>query len=461
VDRWDRREMMLVSTVGSGAGTLIIGVLLYINQLEIWHIYMITVFRSLFNTLQVPANSSLPTLLIPKRHLGRANGMVQASQAMATIAGPFLAGMLISTIQLKGVILIDLGSYLFAIAALAFVSIPRPQKSAGTGILVKDAINKVREGTGLIVREAVSKSSLGANGKNTTTLGKTGVFVRETISGTGVLLRKAVSNVEIDEDKLEDERFNSSDAISGTGVLSREAVGKSKGKKSSLLKESIDGWKFIRERPGLLSMIITFAAFNFVIVISQILLTPLVLRVSTPQVLSRIVSIAGLGLLGGSILMSTWGGPKRRMLGATGAAVISGLGILLIGLQPLTTLIGAGLFAMLSVSPILNGCTQSIWQAKTPPIIQGRVFAVRRMIAQCTAPIAIFLAGPLADKVFEPLLARNGPLSNSVGRLIGEGPGRGIGLMFMISGILAVTVIVVSYSVSRMRAVEYEVKDAV
>jgi len=59
------------------------------------------------------------------------------------------------------------------------------------------------------------------------------------------------------------------------------------------------------------------------------------------------------------------------------------------------------------------------------PCVQGRVFAVRRMIAWFTLPFACMIAGPLGDKVFSPLLVLGWPLAGTVGRVIGVEPGRG------------------------------------
>lgn len=53
---------------------------------------------------------------------------------------------------------------------------------------------------------------------------------------------------------------------------------------------------------------------------------------------------------------------------------------------------------------IINGSNLAIWQSKVPPDVQGRVFAVRRLIAQVTSPLGVLIAGPLADFVFEPAM---------------------------------------------------------
>jgi MFS transporter, DHA3 family, macrolide efflux protein len=131
----------------------------------------------------------------------------------------------------------------------------------------------------------------------------------------------------------------------------------------------------------------------------------------------------------------------------------------LVGLWPSIPLIAIGTFGMFFILPIVNGCSQVIWQSKTPVAVQGRVFAVRRMIAASTLPLAYLLSGPLADKVFEPLMTR-GEISRTLGQLIGAGRGRGIALMFIIAGVLTMLAQVGGYLYPRLREVEGELPDA-
>jgi hypothetical protein len=81
------------------------------------------------------------------------------------------------------------------------------------------------------------------------------------------------------------------------------------------------------------------------------------------------------------------------------------------------------------------------------------------MIAQSTAPLGYLIAGPLADHVFEPLLAPNGPLAGNIGRVIGVGTGRGIGLLSIVIGILAILSAVAGCFYPRLRLVEDELPD--
>jgi hypothetical protein len=83
------------------------------------------------------------------------------------------------------------------------------------------------------------------------------------------------------------------------------------------------------------------------------------------------------------------------------------------------------------------------------------------MVVWSALPLAYPIAGPLADRIFEPLLSVNGPLSDSVGRLIGVGPGRGIGLLFIVLGSMMVLISVAAYLYPRLRRLEQELPDAI
>jgi hypothetical protein len=73
--------------------------------------------------------------------------------------------------------------------------------------------------------------------------------------------------------------------------------------------------------------------------------------------------------------------------------------------------------------------------------------------------VSYLAAGPLADRVFEPLLAAGGPLAGSVGRVVGVGEGRGIGLLFVVLGTLTALISVWGYLQPRVRRVEAELPD--
>jgi hypothetical protein len=134
---------------------------------------------------------------------------------------------------------------------------------------------------------------------------------------------------------------------------------------------------------------------------------------------------------------------------------------MLIGLRPAFWPTAIGAFCAHVTIAVVSGSNQAIWQSKVEPGVQGRVFAAQHMIARAAAPLAYLLAGPLADRVFEPLLAAGGPLAGSIGRLVGTGPGRGIGLLFIVMGVCKMAVSAAGYAHPRVRFVEEELPDIV
>jgi hypothetical protein len=110
-------------------------------------------------------------------------------------------------------------------------------------------------------------------------------------------------------------------------------------------------------------------------------------------------------------------------LSATGAAQVW------LGLGQTVWIWAAAGFCFVALIPILNGANQAIWQAKVAPGVQGRVFAARRMIAQIIGPVGMALAGPLADRLFEPAMHPGGSLAALLGAWFGTGPGAGMAVI--------------------------------
>lgn len=143
VDRYNRKLMMMVSDLAAGMGTIIILFLLVSGRLEIWHFYVINSLIGLGNAFQWPAYSAAITTMVPKEQYGRANGMMSFVQVGPGIVAPILAGALLPFIGLKGILIIDIATFIFAIGALLLVQVPPPAKTAdgakGRGNMLKEA----------------------------------------------------------------------------------------------------------------------------------------------------------------------------------------------------------------------------------------------------------------------------------------------------------------------------------
>ncbi|MEM8829599.1 MAG: MFS transporter [Cyanobacteria bacterium P01_G01_bin.19] len=124
VDRWNRRSAMIMSDLGTGIVALAILFLVGSNSLAIWHIYLALTITSSLNAFQQPAYIAAIAQLVPADDLSRANGMVQASFAIAKISAPAIAGILMKFYGLENILLIDIATFIIAIATLLSVKFP-------------------------------------------------------------------------------------------------------------------------------------------------------------------------------------------------------------------------------------------------------------------------------------------------------------------------------------------------
>lgn len=231
---------------------------------------------------------------------------------------------------------------------------------------------------------------------------------------------------------------------------------------ANLWQEAATGFRYVRERPGLLGLLSVFGVSNFFFGIASIAITPLVLSVAhnDERLLGLQMSIGCGGLLVGGLIMSLWGGPRSRIHCMLGSSLLAGLFLAIHGLAPSFLLVTVAGFALFLTMPFTNSANAALWQSKVPADLQGRCFAIQRVLSEAAMPLGYCLAGPLAEFAFEPLLAPGGALAGSVGAVIGTGPGRGLGLMFIVLGVLMMLVAAGAYAIRAIRRIEGELPDA-
>lgn len=231
--------------------------------------------------------------------------------------------------------------------------------------------------------------------------------------------------------------------------------------KGSLLADVGYGWTYLKERPGLMGLLLFSAFANLALGLIQVLAPPMVLSFASPAQLGTAMTIAAVGLVVGGLLMSVWRGPRRRIDGLLVLMALCGLGIVASALRPSIVQFTAAGFLFFFAYAVSGACGQALWQVKVAPGVQGRVFAIRRFVGWSTFPLAFLCAGPLADRFFKPLLMPGGALAGSVGPWVGVGEGRGIALLLILSGLLLFVVSVASYGLRSVRRIDSELPDEV
>lgn len=191
--------------------------------------------------------------------------------------------------------------------------------------------------------------------------------------------------------------------------VERAAPSPSQGK-PSLLGEVKVGMQFLLERRELLWLLSMFAGANLLMAPLGIYL-PLITKFTLATdwgargytfegAFALLDTLFALGSVAGGLLISAWGGLKgRRVWGVILPLGVSGLMMAGLGLSHSLYLSASALFCFSLGTPIANAHSQAIWQSRTPREKQGRVFAVRRVIAQVTSPLMVAISGWLAGRV--------------------------------------------------------------
>ena len=226
--------------------------------------------------------------------------------------------------------------------------------------------------------------------------------------------------------------------------------------KSSFLSEATYGLTYLTTRPGLLGLVLFSASSFYLVGGINVITIPLVLNFVSVSFLGTILSLFGIAILAGGLLVSIWGGLERNIYAIYGCMLLSGVFIFVAGLQASLVIFTVGIFLFFLTQPIISSSTQAVMQNKVEPSVQGRVFAIKGAIEAAAFPLGYITIGPLAEKVFEPLMATNGFLAGSIRQIIGVGSGRGMGLLLMIMGVLTILETSIAYLYPRLRFVEDE-----
>lgn len=225
----------------------------------------------------------------------------------------------------------------------------------------------------------------------------------------------------------------------------------------NLLQEATFGFKYIFARPSLLGYVILLFLANLFLGFPNAVQVPMVLlRTDNSSIILGAVETSGaISWTIGSLLMSTWGGPKKRMHGALlgwvgycmFGNILFGLGMNLGIWIPAILIAGVG-------SSIGIATSQAILQVKVAPDVQGRVFSARRMLTWFPDTFTPILGGMLADYVMEPAMRYDTWLSRLFGWMVGNTAGSGMALIMIIFGVMTIIILLSGYIIPKIRNLE-------
>jgi len=231
--------------------------------------------------------------------------------------------------------------------------------------------------------------------------------------------------------------------------------------KGTLWQETLFGFKYIFARHGLLALLMFFAAINLAFGFLGPMIIAFLLSIGSETTLGMSFTIGSTGMLAGSVLASTWADAEHKVKGILGSTLVLGAMMMTMGWTSVLVVIIGSMWIGMFVVPIASAMSNAIWMLKVEPDVQGRVFAVRGMLAQMTSPMALLVAGPLADRVFVPLMTESSGLGDFLQSIMGSGVDSGYGLFFVALGVFLIAAVFVAWSYGPLRNLETDIPDAV
>jgi MFS family permease len=331
-DRHDRKRTMMAADFLSGCLSLTIMILMVTGLLQFWSLLAILVVFGAVSPFHDSAFDTSYAMIVPEKQLPRANGMMQTIWSLSGILSPAMAA--------------------------AIIAIPSLARAGTFPPAVNDIFAGMTNGSALAI----------------------GIDAATFFAASAALIFLYIPSPK----------------------RNLQIAGSTR--KKSVWADIKEGAMYIKRRPPLLWLLATFTMANFASAPVQVFV-PLMLKFNLSadwqangftfeEALAVLGTVAGIGGVVGGVLMSAWGGlKKKRIYGVVIPILISGIFEIVYGLSSLLIVTAIAGFFFVGLVPFMNAHSQTIWQTQVPRHLQGRVFSVRRVIAQFTAPIGIMMGG--------------------------------------------------------------------
>lgn len=363
-DRFNRPILMIIGNLGSAVGIGFVLILMSLNPNNLLIIYPGIALSSIFFALQNPAYKASVTDFIPPEQYSKASGLIQLSNSAQFLISPLLAGILMSLMDIRYVLFIDIITFVFSAIVVLWVK-----------------------------------------------------FIVKTPKKSAPILNRSIEQ-------------------------------------SHIIGEIIEGIKPIINNRGILVLVSLVSLLLFYVGLFQTLLTPLVLSFTNARSLGLAQSICGLGMLISSLVISIVERKRKNVFILGTSLSIMGIFFSLTGIfANIWAIIIPGFLFFITI-PFINSSIDVLIRKNISNEKQGRVWSMISVITYIGAIIAYAVSGFLADKIFNPLFMPNSLLVDSLGRIFGVGPGRGIAFMFFISGIFIVLISILIFKSKTIHQLE-------
>lgn len=340
-DRHDRKRIMMVTDFGAGIISVVLAMIMVSGRLNLFELAALMALASTLGQFHNSAFDTSYAMIVPEEKLPRANGMMQTMWALVGVISPGIAA--------------------------AVIAVPGLIRARAGGSFLAGLVAGLPDGAPVaIIIDAL----------------------------TFFFAAAALIFVNIPSPRRADLEVAPGAA------------------KPTLMEDVRAGLLYILHRSPLLWLLGTFALCNFLSAPLGVLY-PLIIKFqlaadwtargfNLEAALALFGTLISVGGLAGGLIISAWGGLKKnRVYGVLVPMVLAGLTQAIFGFSSRFYFSSAAIAICIGLYPLMNAHSQTIWQAQTPRELQGRVFAVRRVIAQGTGPVSIAFSGWLAAS-FDP-----------------------------------------------------------
>ncbi len=224
---------------------------------------------------------------------------------------------------------------------------------------------------------------------------------------------------------------------------------------TSFWREMAGGWLFLKKRKMLLLMVAYLAFIYFLINGPLELAIPYFSTlVENDATVGILLGVMSLGAFTGALTIAIIGKTPHRLYAILFGYLVHGLLLIAFGIVRHPLLLGGSIFVVMFPLPLTGALFHTLLQTKTPPDLQGRVFAITDQLFMLTTPLSFLITGALVDQVLEPAVKH--PQWEIIEPLLGNQSGAGMGLLFVLIGLLIVIATIGVWTLRGIRHLEID-----
>ena len=120
-DRFDKRTLLMLTNIGAGIGSLVMGLLVVTRVVEFWHVALLAFVVGVFSALDAPVRTSFNSELVGKSDIPSAISLNSANFNAGRLIGPAASGLLIVLFGTGVSFIINSFTYVAVVIALSMM----------------------------------------------------------------------------------------------------------------------------------------------------------------------------------------------------------------------------------------------------------------------------------------------------------------------------------------------------